>query len=457
VLLTPQHVHFVGIGGVGMSGIARVLLSHGFTVTGSDLKKSGITDNLQILGARVYYGHSPANLGEAELVVYSSAVPPDNPELVAARRRGLPVIPRAKMLGRLMKQQKGIAVAGAHGKTTTTALAALLLERTGFDPTIIIGGETSEFGNAKAGGGNYLVAEADESDGSFSLLDPAVVVVTNVEDDHLDHYRTIEAIQKAFREFISKVPRGGVAILCYDDPFLRRMAAELPVPVITYGSVPDAEYSLSGFSLNSAVSGADVYWRCERLGRLELMIPGRHNLLNALAVAVLGRHLGLEFPEIAGVLRSFRGVRRRFELVGEARGVRVVDDYAHHPTEIRATLEAARQIGSKRLIAVFQPHRYTRTKYLYQEFGKAFVNADQVLLNKIYPAAEKPINGVTAQLIRDEIRKHQDVEPLLFDDQEHLVAHLAAVVREGDLVITLGAGDIWRSGRALLQILGGHS
>ncbi len=454
--LTPQRVHFVGIGGAGMSGIAMVLLDHGYTVSGSDLKKSEITDKLQILGARVYYGHSPSHVGEAELVVYSSAVPPDNPELVIARKRGLPVIPRAEMLGRLMRQRKGIAVAGAHGKTTTTSLVAFLLERTGLDPTVIIGGEMNGFGNAKAGGGEHLVAEADESDGSFSLLDPSIVVVTNVEDDHLDYYRTVEAIRRAFREFIFKVPRDGVAVLNYDDLFLRRVVHELPFPVITYGCSPDADYRLAEFHLNCAYSGAEVYWRRELLGRLKLTIPGRHNLLNALAVVAVGRHLGLEFPEIARALKDFRGVRRRFELVGESRGVRVVDDYAHHPTEIKATLEAARQTRPNRLIAVFQPHRYTRTKYLYAEFGKAFTAADQVLLNKIYPAGEKPIPGVTAQLIGDEIQKQQRVEPLLFEEQDHLVAHLASVVREGDLVITLGAGDIWKSGRALLRILEGR-
>ncbi|MEW6458452.1 MAG: UDP-N-acetylmuramate--L-alanine ligase [Bacillota bacterium] len=453
--LTPERVHFVGIGGAGMSGIAMVLLDHGYTVSGSDLKKSEVTDKLQMLGARVFYGHSPSHVGAAELVVYSSAIPPDNPELVIARKRGLPVIPRAEMLGRLMRQWKGIAVAGAHGKTTTTSLVAFLLERTGLDPTAIIGGEMNGFGNAKAGGGEYLVAEADESDGSFSLLDPSIVVVTNVEDDHLDYYRTVDAIRRAFREFIFKVPRDGVAVLNYDDPFLRRVAHELPFPVITYGCAPDADYRLAGFHLNCAVSGAEVYWRRELLGRLELTIPGRHNLLNALAVVAVGRHLGLEFPEIARALRGFRGVRRRFELVGESRGVRVVDDYAHHPTEIKATLEAARQTRPKRLIAVFQPHRYTRTKFLHAEFGKAFTAADQVLLSRIYPAGEKPIPGVTARLIGDEIQKQQRVEPLLFEEQDELVAHLASVVREGDLVITLGAGDIWKSGRALLQILEG--
>lgn len=454
--LAPQQVHFVGIGGAGMSGIAKVLLSHGFAVSGSDLQQTGVTDELQVLGAKVYCGHSPANVGAAELVVYSTAVPPDNPELVVARKRGLPVIPRAEMLGRLMKQQKGIAVTGAHGKTTTTSLVAVLLEQTGFDPTIIIGGETSDFGNAKAGGGEYLVAEADESDGSFSLLDPSIMVVTNVEDDHLDYYRTVEAIQEAFREFIFKLPPDGMAVLCYDDPFLRNLVPELPVPVITYGFAPDADYRLSDFSLNCAFSGADVYWKRELLGRLELVVPGRHNLLNALAVVAVGRHLGLEFSKIAEVLRNFRGVKRRFELLGHIRGIKIVDDYAHHPTEIRATLEAARQTRPGRLIAVFQPHRYTRTEYLYKEFGKAFINADQVLLNKIYSAGESPIDGVTAQLIAEEIKKHQDVKPVLFDDQEQLVAHLAAVVRDGDLVITMGAGDIWRSGRALLQILEGQ-
>ncbi|MEW6541462.1 MAG: UDP-N-acetylmuramate--L-alanine ligase [Bacillota bacterium] len=454
--LAPERVHFVGIGGAGMSGIAMVLLDRGCKVSGSDLKKSEITDKLQMRGARVFYGHSPSHLGDAELVVYSSAVPPDNPELVTARKRGLPVVPRAEMLGRLMRHWKGIAVAGAHGKTTTTSLVAFLLERTGLDPTVIIGGEMNGFGNAKTGSGEFLVAEADESDGSFFLLDPSIVVVTNVEDDHLDYYHTVEAIRKAFREFIFKVPRDGVAVLNYDDPFLRRVAHELPVPVITYGSAPDADCRAARFHLNGAVSGTDVYWRRELLGRLELTIPGRHNLLNALAVVAVGRHVGLEFPEIAQALRNFRGVRRRFELVGESRGVRVVDDYAHHPTEVRATLEAARQTGPKRLIAVFQPHRYTRTRFLHKEFGKAFTAADQVCLTEIYPAGERPIPGVSARLIGDEIPKHQGVRPVLFEEQDQLVAYLAAMVREGDLVITLGAGDIWRTGRALLRILEGR-
>lgn len=439
-----------------MSGIAMVLLDHGYTVSGSDLKKSEITDRLQMLGARVCYGHSPSHVGEAELVVYSSAIPPDNPELVTARKRGLPVVPRAEMLGRLMRQSKGIAVAGAHGKTTTSSLAAFLLERTGLDPTVIVGGEMNGFGNAKTGRGEFLVAEADESDGSFSLLDPSIVIVTNVEDDHLDHYRTVDAIRRAFREFIFKVPRDGVAVLNYDDPFLRRVAHELPYPVITYGCAPDADYRLAGFQLNCAISSAEVYWRRELLGRLELIVPGRHNLLNALAVVAVGRHLGLEFPEIARALRDFRGVRRRFELVGESRGVRVVDDYAHHPTEVKATLEAARQTRPNRLIAVFQPHRYTRTKFLHAEFGKAFAAADEVFLSRIYPAGEKPIPGVTTRLIGDEIQKQKRVEPLLFEEQDELVAHLASVVREGDLVMTLGAGDIWKSGRALLKILEGR-
>ncbi len=450
----PRNVHFVGIGGVGMSGIAQVLITLGHSVSGSDVKKSPTTDRLQEMGARIHYGHSPSNIGDAGIVVTSSAVRPDNPEVLAAHRRGICIVPRAEMLGRLMRRQKGIAIAGAHGKTTTTAMTAILLEKAGFDPTYVIGGEAAEIGNANLGWGDYLVAEADESDGSFLLLDPQMAIVTNVENDHLDHYRTVDNIERAFHDFLMRVPPDGVAVLCADDPILRRLAAQVSAPVITYGCSPDAQYRLSDFSLNCVASGAEVYCRGERLGRLELTVPGRHNLLNALAVTALGRHLGLEFGEIAGILKSFRGVKRRFQMLGEIAGVRVIDDYAHHPTEIKATLATARQTNPKRLIAVFQPHRYTRTQHLFQEFGRSFDQADLVLINGIYSAGEEPIEGVSAQLIVDEIRRHRN-GAYLIESQDELVRHLAGIVRQGDLVMTMGAGNIWQSGLALLKRLEG--
>lgn len=450
----PQKVHFVGIGGVGMSGIARVLMALGHDVSGSDVKKSPTTDRLQAMGARIHYGHSPANIGGAGIVVTSSALGADNPEVLAAYKRKISIVPRAEMLGRLMRRQKGIAVAGAHGKTTTTALTATLLVRAGLDPTYVVGGEAAEIGNADLGWGDYCVAEADESDGSFLLLDPQIAVVTNVENDHLDHYRTVDNIEKAFHDFLTRVPPDGIAVLCADDPVLRRLARQITTPVITYGCSPDAQYRLSDFSLNCIASGADVSCNGEHLGRLELAVHGRHNLLNALAVTALGRHLGLEFAEIAGILKSFRGVKRRFETLGEVGGVRVIDDYAHHPTEIRATLATARQINPKRLIAVFQPHRYSRTQHLLREFGRSFDDADLVLVSGIYGAGEKPIEGVTAGLIVDEIRKYRNTV-FGIEHQAELVRLLSGVVREGDLVMTMGAGDIWRSGIALLERMEG--
>jgi UDP-N-acetylmuramate--alanine ligase len=453
----PQKVHFIGIGGVGMSGIAQILLSLGHRVSGSDARTSVVTERLQGLGARIYHGHSSENVGDVEIVVISSAIAPDNPEVLAAYERGIRIIPRAQMLGLVMREQKGIAVAGAHGKTTTTSLAAFLLEKAGLDPTFVIGGEAAEIGNAKVGTGGFFVAEADESDGSFVLLDPTIAIVTNVENDHLDHYKTLDNIERAFRDFLMRVPPEGVLVLCADDPILLRLAQQMETPVITYGRSADTEYRLDSFSLNCVTSGADVYWRGEFLGRLELSIPGRHNLLNALGVLAMGRYLGLEFGEIAGILKAFRGVKRRFETMGEIGGVRVVDDYAHHPTEVQVTLEAARQTNPGRLIAVFQPHRYTRTQFLHKEFGQSFSKADIVLLNSIYSAGEAPIEGVTAQLIVDEIKKHRRDGVHFFETQDELVGYLSGMARAGDLILTLGAGDIRKSGVALLKRLEGSA
>lgn len=451
----PPRVHFVGIGGVGMSGIARVLLDLGTAVSGSDLKKSTATDRLQALGARILYGHAPMNVGDAELVVTSTAVATDNPEVMAARRRGIPVIPRAEMLSRLMDRQKGIAVAGAHGKTTTTALISLLLNRTGFDPTIIIGGDAADLdGNARTGSGEYLVAEADESDGSFLLLHPSIVVVTNVENDHLDYYRTVENIERTFRTFIGRLDSDGLAVLCSDDPFLRRLAPDVLGPVLTYGTSPEADFYLMAPQVNGVGTWAEVYHHGRHLGRLELLVPGLHNLKNALAATVVGYHLGLEFPEIARVLGSFHGVKRRFELVGATHGIRIVDDYAHHPTEIAATLTAARKATRNgRVIAIFQPHRYTRTLLLHEEFGRAFGAADMVFLNGIYSAGEKPIEGVSANLVAEAVGRCRGSVPPLFESQDELVENVVAAAREGDLILTMGAGDIWKAGIALLAKL----
>lgn len=449
----PQRVHFIGIGGAGMSSLSRVLLEKGIQVSGSDIKRTGVTEELARLGATVYYGHSPENLKNAELVVVSTAIPRDNVEVVAARECGIPVIHRSEMLAHLMSLQQGIAVAGAHGKTTTTSLIALLLEKAGFDPTVVIGGEARHLGSgARAGKGAYLVAEADESDGSFLRLSPRIAVVTNVEADHLDYYGTFENVCQTFYRFLCRLPADGLAVLCIDDPFLATVAHQLTVPVRTYGENPGADYVLRVLSLNGIRSRGEVFWRGTRLGTLELSVPGVHNLKNAVAALAVGRHLGLEFQLIADILSSFRGVKRRFQFIGEVGGIKVFDDYAHHPTELKATLVAARQMGPQRVVAVFQPHRYTRTHFLYDAFGEALSRADVVLVSTIYSAGEKPIPGVDAGLIVRAL-ENRGVEPYYCATQDEVVEKLMHLARPGDLVLTLGAGDIWQSGVRFLERL----
>ncbi len=438
-----------------MSSIAKVLLGQGYQVTGSDIRKSDISLNLEKMGARIDYKHSPDNLTDGEAVVYSSAIAQDNPELTEARAKGLPVLHRSEVLSMLMGQRRGIAIAGAHGKTSTSSLAGFVLEDLGLDPTIIIGGETQEYGNAKAGKGECLVAEADESDGSFMRLHPEIAIVTNVEDDHIDHYKTVEAIEKTFFKFINKLPPHGVAIICTDDPFLKQIYSELEVPVITYGSSPQADYYLAYQNSSVPGLGVAIHNHGQYLGRLELKIPGKHNYLNAISVVALGNYLGLATKDVLNSISKFRGVKRRFETIGEVQGVKFIDDYAHHPTEIEALLSAVRQIAPGRVIAVFQPHRYTRTAHLYKEFGQAFKQADLVLLDEIYSAGEQPITGVSVALIAEEMQKNKSTTAILFKDQKGLEAHLANIIHTGDTVVTIGAGDIWKSGRRLYAALGG--
>ncbi|MGQ9498028.1 MAG: UDP-N-acetylmuramate--L-alanine ligase [Desulfotomaculales bacterium] len=451
--LIPQRVHFVGIGGSGMSSLGRVLLEKGVRVSGSDIKRTGITEELARMGAVICYGHAAENLGDAEMVVVSSAIPPDNVEVIAARKRSIPIIHRADMLAWLMRLQHGIAVAGAHGKTTTTALVALVLEKAGFDPTVVIGGEANHLGSgARAGSGTYLVAEADESDGSFLKLSPRIAVVTNVEADHFDYYGTFERVCEAFHDFLRRLPGDGLAVLCVDDPFLATLANRLKVPVCTYGENSGADYVLRSVSLNGTGSQGEVWWRGEKLGTLRVSVPGVHNLKNALAAVAVGRHLELDFATITRVLVSFRGVKRRFQLLGEAGGIKVIDDYAHHPTEIKATLRAARQIGPRRVVAVFQPHRYTRTYFLYDAFGEALSGADVVLINAIYPAGEKAIPGVDARLIVRALQS-RGIRPYYCPTQDEVVETLARITRAGDVVLVLGAGDIWQSGVRFVETL----
>lgn len=452
-----KGIHFVGIGGAGMSGIATVLLGlEGYRVSGSDIKTSSVVERLEAMGAICHIGHKQDNINEQiDEVVVSTAISSDNPEIMEAKRRGLPLVRRGEMLARLMQNKRGIAVAGAHGKTTTTSMTALVLEGNGLDPTILIGGDLSNIGgNAKVGRGEFLVAEADESDGSFLLLDPEIAIVTNIEDDHMDYYGTQENIIKAFGEFLQKLPSEGLAILCLDDPILKQMIPGLPCQVVTYGSRDSgADFTLHSYRTENGISRGEVHYQGERLGELELYVPGTHNLLNALAAVAVGRYAGLEFSGIANSLREFRGAKRRFQVIGETEGIKVVDDYAHHPTEIKATLQAARSAHEGRIVVVFQPHRYTRTRQLYQEFARAFHNADLLVLTDIYAASETPIEGIDTRLIIEHIPNREGQEVHYVPTLGDAVDFLQNRVQEGDLVLTMGAGDVWTLGRELLKRL----
>ncbi|PKM89482.1 MAG: UDP-N-acetylmuramate--L-alanine ligase [Firmicutes bacterium HGW-Firmicutes-12] len=452
-----KWIHFIGIGGSGMSGIAKVLVELGYRISGSDLQISEVTKRLVSSGATIYLGHEENNLdSRVESVVVSSAIPRNNAEVMKARSLGIPVIQRAEMLGQLMKRQKGIAIAGAHGKTTTTSMVSLMFEKNGLDPTVVVGGELNDIGgNAKLGKGEYLVAEADESDGSFLKLQPMITLVTNIEDDHLDYYGTRENIENAFSEFIMATPAHGFTVLCLDDPVLQRLISRLRngKKLYTYGFTDEADYYAKDLVLNGTETKAQIYCRDKYLGQLSLSIPGRHNILNALAAVVIGMNCGLDFEGIAASLQSFGGVQRRFQKVGDVEGIVIYDDYAHHPTEIKATLSAARTMNPKRLIAIFQPHRYSRTQLLFREFGSAFEESDVLIVDKIYAAGEKPIIGVDAQLIVNEVSQHTGQKVEYLTEKGAILSRLLEIVTPGDLVITLGAGNIWNVGFELYDNL----
>ncbi|MEG6616430.1 UDP-N-acetylmuramate--L-alanine ligase [Peptococcaceae bacterium 1198_IL3148] len=450
----PNNIHFIGIGGAGMSGIARILVGLGYKVTGSDIKESAVTEKLTDIGIKCFIGHRKENVANAQMVVVSTAIPPQNPELVQAKQQNIPIVHRGEMLAKLMARQKGIAVAGSHGKTTTTSMMSLVLEKAGYDPTIVIGGELNDIGgNAKLGHGDYLVAEADESDGSFLLLEPNMVVLTNIEDDHLDHYGSVDKIFEAFKSFVNKINSGGLAVLCYDDPNIRKLLPEITAPTVTYGTAVEADYTIRNMALNGKANSADVYKGDQYIGRLELAVPGRHNLLNALAVVAMSLHIGLDFPAVAEILWHFRGVHRRYQLLGEVNDIKVVDDYAHHPTEIKATLQGARQTNPARIISIFQPHRYTRTKQLHEQFGAALTGADIVIINDIYSAGESPIDGVTAQLIVNAARRNNIAQVVYIEDLKNVAPYVAGIAQRGDLILTMGAGNVWTAGVELVKEL----
>lgn len=462
-----RRVHFVGIGGIGMSGIAELLANLGYEVSGSDAKRSDITDRLAGLGVQIHAGHSASNIEGADVIVVSSAIHPDNPEVAAARTRRVPVIARAEMLAELMRLRFGIAIAGAHGKTTTTSMVALMLERAGLDPTAVIGGRLSAFGsNARLGRGQYMVAEADESDRSFLKLSPSIAVITNIDREHLESYGSsfdsaqdkFQALIDAFADFAGRVPFYGAVVACVDDPAVLGMIGHLQRRVITYGFAEQAE--VRGVSASSSGTGARcaVQYNIHGLpggageGEIQLSVPGLHNVQNALAAVAVGLELGVTFEQIASALKEFKGAERRYQVRGTTKGVTVVDDYGHHPAEIAAVLRAARSGEPKRLVAVFQPHRYSRTRDLLADFGPALSLADVVYLTDIYAAGEAPIAGATLDALAAEVRR--SVSTL------HVVPALEAVpdvvasgAREGDLIVTLGAGSIGTAGDRILQAI----
>ncbi len=461
-----RHVHFVGIGGIGMSGIAELLANLGYAVSGSDTKRSAVTDRLQTLGIRVDAGHDARHVGDADVVVISSAVPATNPEIAEAVRRHVPVIPRAEMLAELMRLRFSIAVAGAHGKTTTTSMIALVLERAGLDPTAVIGGRLSAFGsNARLGRGELMVAEADESDRSFLKLFPTMAVITNIDHEHLENYGGFEDLQQAFVDFANKTPFYGGVVACLDDANLAAVLPRMTRRVITYGldsaaaDVVATDVTLGPMSVTASVARrarrTDATVKAlEPLGTLTLAVPGRHNLLNALAAVAVGMELGLSFDRVAAGLKDFRGAERRFDVRGEANGILVVDDYGHHPTEIAAVLAAARTLG-RRIVVVFQPHRYTRTASLMEAFGPALAAADHIVLTDIYSAGEDPIAGVTLDALGAAVRRGVTAPVDLVPRLDDVVSAIVRVAKPGDVVITLGAGSIGSVPDRLVAALGG--
>ena len=454
-MLHKKHkIHFVGIGGIGMSGIAEVLLNLGYTVSGSDQQESDVTARLRRLGARVFVGHQEDHLSsEPSVVVISTAVKYSNPEVLEARRRQIPVIPRAEMLAELMRVKFGVAVAGSHGKTTTTSMVAAVLSAAGLDPTMVIGGRLRMLGsNAKMGQGEILVAEADESDGSFLLLSPTIAVVTNIDREHMDYHKNMERLSDSFLAFINKVPFYGLAVLCLDDANVRGLLPKVRKRITTYGLSSEAEFSAGELHMQATGVEFDAHHRGKPMGKLRLHLPGRHSATNALAAVAVGRELDIPFSQIAEALNGFQGIHRRFEIKGEPAGILVIDDYGHHPAEIRATIGAIRDSWKRPLTVVFQPHRYSRTEDLFEEFLTAFEGADRLVLTEIYPAGEEAA-GVSAAMLYEAIKRKGHTEVVFISDKNQIVERLKGKLKTGDVVLTLGAGDIHKIAEQLVGSL----
>lgn len=445
-----RKIHFIGIGGIGMSGIAEVLLNLGYQISGSDLRSSDITERLGSMGAEIYLGHAASNLRDVDVVVTSSAVKSDNAEVAEALRHLIPVIPRAEMLAELMRMKYGIAIAGTHGKTTTTSMVATVLCHGGLDPTAVIGGRLDAFGsNAKLGQGQFLVAEADESDGSFLKLSPTIAIVTNIDADHLDHYRDLDEIKEAFVQFVNKIPFYGRAILCLDDKNIQGIIPQIRKRFTTYGFSAQADFQASAVEHHALHTSFAVDYCGQRLGRISFQMPGDHNVLNALAATAAAIEVGLSFETVAAGFKNFGGVQRRFQIKDEIAGVMIVDDYGHHPAEIKATLNAARNGWDRRIITVFQPHRYSRTAALFDDFTTAFYETDQLIVLDVYAAGEEAIDGINAERLAAQVSGHGHRDVHYFADHDKAVEHLLTTCQEGDIVITMGAGNVWQIGEEL--------
>jgi len=453
MLKNIQHIHFVGIGGSGMSGIAEVLINLGYKVSGSDLKQTEVTQRLASLGGKIFIGHKPEQVGNAHVVVTSSAVLPDNPEVVQAKRLKIPVIPRAEMLAELMRLKYAVTIAGTHGKTVTTSLVSMVLAEGGLDPTVVIGGRLKNIGSsAKMGKGEFIVAEADESDGSFLKLTPTIALLTNIDDDHLDYYKTLDNIKSTFVQFVNKVPFYGSIILCGEDENIKSIIPRITRKYYTYGRGKNYDFYAENIVYEEMHTEFDLCFSGKNLGRLKLHFPGAHNVLNSLGAAAVGIELGVEFEKIRKAFLDFTGVSRRLEVKARKKDIVFIDDYGHHPTEIRVTLETIKSIWpERRLLVIFQPHRYTRTRDLAKKFGPSFNSVSRIWLTDIYSAGEKPIPGISSSLILESFPAEKRETVTLISDREAIIKEVVKSLRPQDVLVTLGAGDVYKIGEEILN------